>query len=1003
MDEINEPIIDCFDKATSVQPIRVKAPVFLDYSVEIEIENVIVNPGTEKSLQRRFGGLDVKVRMHPGTSRVTLIVPRIDLPRSISGIDHLNFLLTNKTEGLWLGANSHGPEFIGLESIVHIGIVGGSGYGKTACLRSLLAQLAFVQEEVLIGVIDPKSGSDYLFLENSANIISVARSLSEWQSLLSAMTIEIAAREHLFSTMSSVPPNNLSDYSKMSANRTDNLPALKRIFICIDEAFMLFNSGHHHPLLNGLVDFIARKGRAYGIHLIFSSQRSSDIPGSARAQINKWISFFSSDPNNLFWLNVTGSSNEHGITKKAISGRGHIHDFEFNEIREFQATYFGSQDILTLASTVQNKKSTKGFVPLKLHHELLDNADLAKGILQGNSLEALANTSALIDRTWANEKFAFCLPNFYEVIADEPKLTTSEISEMVHEKDEHVEPVRRSTLHLPKYLRIDNKPKDTDLKAKYSIALKESKANLFWARRDLSSNPGLMEFNSLAEGSHDEGVFEYRDLILPDDVVQQVKDFSEQFARALKIKEAPPLLVISGGAGLGKKTFLRALALMLKTRLVPVETNLVDDPNNVCDSPKPRILEFKSLRVLQEQISRRAKSLDGLALILEIDPDESSILSDIIEIRKIGAHFIHVHLAEEKYARPEIFSRLIKLFFLKYGFIEDAGLPTLSDLMAEGIRISPATISALARRAGQWAMAKGLRFDAESLRALFREDRRSFPLGNRGPVEVVSPGKSLMDFVLPIPLLEQVQSAISNIKSLYENQYSFEYRLKRKRNCCVLAGGPPGVGKSLVAEVIAYETRRPLWICDFGRLQSCFVGQTEAILSKIFDEAESEGAVLLLDECDAFLRSRSESGNSVYLNMVTSHLLTLIDNFGGVLILTTNFPQALDPAVSRRCNFKLFLNPPDKDGMVRIMKTILEPDAPLESNIDLVGLFDGVQLAGGLIRLAIERAILKMRYLKSPFLTAAILREALIGVQLENEIVTGSPKRTVSLNTFGDY
>ena len=109
-----------------------------------------------------------------------------------------------------------------------------------------------------------------------------------------------------------------------------------------------------------------------------------------------------------------------------------------------------------------------------------------------------------------------------------------------------------------------------------------------------------------------------------------------------------------------------------------------------------------------------------------------------------------------------------------------------------------------------------------------------------------------------------------------------------------LFSGPPGTGKSMAAEIVAKEAGKELWICDFGKMQSSYVGETEKILSEIFFRAQTSKVVLLLDEADAFLTNRSGNQSSYMVKWV-NHLLTLIENYNGILILTTNFPENLDP------------------------------------------------------------------------------------------------------------
>ena len=70
--------------------------------------------------------------------------------------------------------------------------------------------------------------------------------------------------------------------------------------------------------------------------------------------------------------------------------------------------------------------------------------------------------------------------------------------------------------------------------------------------------------------------------------------------------------------------------------------------------------------------------------------------------------------------------------------------------------------------------------------------------------------------------------------------------------------GPPGSGKTALAEHLAQALGRPLLVRQASDLLSKYLGETEQNMAAMFREAESEGALLLLDEADSFLQDRRE-------------------------------------------------------------------------------------------------------------------------------------------------
>jgi SpoVK/Ycf46/Vps4 family AAA+-type ATPase len=132
--------------------------------------------------------------------------------------------------------------------------------------------------------------------------------------------------------------------------------------------------------------------------------------------------------------------------------------------------------------------------------------------------------------------------------------------------------------------------------------------------------------------------------------------------------------------------------------------------------------------------------------------------------------------------------------------------------------------------------------------------------------------------------------------------------LKRKGYGTLCFYGPPGTGKTALAEHIAHELDKPLMIRQASDLVSKYVGETEQNMAKMFDEAQTEESVLLLDEADSFLRSRRMAERSYEISEV-NEMLQGMERFGGVFICTTNLFNELDEAALRRFTFKIQFKP----------------------------------------------------------------------------------------------
>src|SRR5258708_19466834 len=114
-----------------------------------------------------------------------------------------------------------------------------------------------------------------------------------------------------------------------------------------------------------------------------------------------------------------------------------------------------------------------------------------------------------------------------------------------------------------------------------------------------------------------------------------------------------------------------------------------------------------------------------------------------------------------------------------------------------------------------------------------------------------------------------------------------------------------GTGKTLAAEIMANELRLDLYRIDLSQVVSKYIGETEKNLRRVFDAAETAGAVLLFDEADALFGKRSEVKDSHdrYANIEVSYLLQRMEAYRGLAILTTNMNQALDQPFMRPIPF----------------------------------------------------------------------------------------------------
>jgi SpoVK/Ycf46/Vps4 family AAA+-type ATPase len=157
------------------------------------------------------------------------------------------------------------------------------------------------------------------------------------------------------------------------------------------------------------------------------------------------------------------------------------------------------------------------------------------------------------------------------------------------------------------------------------------------------------------------------------------------------------------------------------------------------------------------------------------------------------------------------------------------------------------------------------------------------------------------------PVVTSYDLSLLNVETRFEVPRivaALARRGERQAGSTLCFHGAPGTGKTALAEHIAHELQRPLMIRQTSDIASKYVGETEQNMARMFEEAASENAVLLLDEADSFLRSRRLAERHYEVSEV-NEMLQGMERFAGVFICTTNLFDDLDEAALRRFTFKI--------------------------------------------------------------------------------------------------
>jgi SpoVK/Ycf46/Vps4 family AAA+-type ATPase len=221
-------------------------------------------------------------------------------------------------------------------------------------------------------------------------------------------------------------------------------------------------------------------------------------------------------------------------------------------------------------------------------------------------------------------------------------------------------------------------------------------------------------------------------------------------------------------------------------------------------------------------------------------------------------------------------------------------------------------------------------------------------------------GLSLEDLVLPKDTREDIEEMFTAAKFRGHvlHNWGFGQKMSTGKGLVALFSGDPGTGKTLCATILANELDQQLFQIAIPRVVSKWIGETEKNIEKIFETARASHGLLLFDEADSLFASRTKVDSSVdrYSNMATNILLQEIENFEGIVILTTNLEKNIDKAFSRRIGFKVHFPFPESKDRARIWRTLMPKTCPVDPNLDWEELGLRFELAGGNIKNAVLRA-----------------------------------------------
>jgi SpoVK/Ycf46/Vps4 family AAA+-type ATPase len=200
--------------------------------------------------------------------------------------------------------------------------------------------------------------------------------------------------------------------------------------------------------------------------------------------------------------------------------------------------------------------------------------------------------------------------------------------------------------------------------------------------------------------------------------------------------------------------------------------------------------------------------------------------------------------------------------------------------------------------------------------SLFRSTRPETN-GDRTAFAEIRPRRRFEDLVLPDVVNEAFRELVEeHHRSDLLRAHNLEPRHR------VLLTGPPGNGKTTLAEALAFELMVPLFVVRYENTIGSYLGETAVRLAKLFAQARAERCVLFFDEFDVLGKERGDIHETGEIKRVVSSLLLQVDQLPShvVVVAATNHSELLDRAAWRRFQLRLALPNPTRSQRIEWLR-----------------------------------------------------------------------------------
>ncbi|NIG53817.1 ATP-binding protein [Chitinophaga sp. Cy-1792] len=238
------------------------------------------------------------------------------------------------------------------------------------------------------------------------------------------------------------------------------------------------------------------------------------------------------------------------------------------------------------------------------------------------------------------------------------------------------------------------------------------------------------------------------------------------------------------------------------------------------------------------------------------------------------------------------------------------------------------------------------------------------------------------DLILNPHTLEQIREIEEWVRHQHQLLHDWNMIRRVKQGYCALFHGPPGTGKTMAAMLLGKYTGLDVYKIDLSKVVSKYIGETEKNLSRIFDKAQRKQWILFFDEADTLFGKRTEINDARdrYANQEVGYLLQRIEQYGGLVILASNFKSNMDEAFLRRIQNIIYFPIPAAEERFTLWKQAFPEQVKFSKSISFEHISNYHELTGANINNIAYHCCLKLiagnqEELSYPDLQLAIKRE----------------------------